>query len=271
MNPAPAHIRVLSVVACALGTMLAWAAAPPLAGDVAPPGVWTLVAVDSGGVPWPEVPVQVGVADDGVTLLVDTGCERFMAIASRPSDGGTLDRRSASDRSCEGDRALAESVVRPVFVELEGIEVVAGRVVVRGAGRVLVFAPEASPEAAGIAGTPSVASSDRLDSTRFARAVDAAATNGARWVQDPVLVALLFVDEPSTGRTTIVRQDLSTDASTVVRFWFDGLRDDSVQARWYEVRLALDAGGTWRIEAARRAVRCARGSVTEVLVAGLCP
>lgn len=247
------------------------AAAPPLAADVAPPGVWNLVRADDATDPWPRVDVQLGVADDGVTVLVDTGCERFMAVASRDRSGVALDRRSSSSLRCEGDRAAAEATVAPVLADLDTIEVLAGRLHVRGAGRVLVYALDALPAPSGVPGTPPVASSDRLDPSRFAAAVDASAANGAHWVRDPLQVALLFVDDASTARTTIVRDELPGDATTVVRFWFGGLRDDAVRARWFEVRLERGPDDAWRVAAARRAALCARGDAADALVAGRCP
>jgi hypothetical protein len=151
------------------------------------------------------------------------------------------------------------------------IDLVAGRLRVRGAGRTLVYEPAWEPEPAGVPGAPRVASSHRLDTTRFAAAVDASAANGARWVRDPVRVALLFVDEPSTVRTTIVREGRPGGAEAVVRVWLDGLGDDATRARWYELRLERAAGGAWYVGSARRAVACSRGARTDALVAGRCP
>ncbi len=263
--------RRVAVSTVVLAVSVVLAAPPPLAADVAPPGVWNLVQVDGASDPWPDVDVQLGVADDGVTVLVDTGCERFMAVATRDRSGVSLDRTSSSRLACDGDHAAAEATVAPVLADLDAIEVLAGRLYVRGAGRVLVFAPDAPPSSSGVPGAPPVASSDRLDPSRFAAAVDASAANGAHWVRDPVQVAQLFVDDASTVRTTIVRDELPGGAATVVRFWFDGLRDDAVRARWFEVRLERGDDDAWRVASARRAALCARGDVTDVLVAGLCP
>lgn len=247
------------------------AAAPPLAGDVAPPGVWTLAEVDGAPTPWPDVTVQLGIAADGVTVLVDTGCDRFMAVASNVDSAPALERGPSSGMACDGDRAAAEAAVAPVLADVDAIEVVAGRLQIRGAGRVLVYAPAWEPESAAIPGVPRVASSDRLDPSRFAAAVDASAAHGAHWVRDPVQVALLFVDEASTDHTMVVRDALQGGAATNVRFWFGGLLDDATRARWFEVRLERSGDGAWRVVAARRAAVCARGEVTDVLVAGLCP
>jgi hypothetical protein len=143
--------------------------------------------------------------------------------------------------------------------------------VIRGVGRVLVFVPGAPPTPAGVPGAPPVASSDRLDPTRFGAVVDASAANGADWVRDPLWVALLFVDEGSTQRTALVRDDGSDAAATTVRLWFDGLRDDAIRARWYEVRLEADPDGVWRVASARRAVVCGRPGGADQAVAGRCP
>lgn len=255
------------------GTLMAVArsAEPPLLPDVAPPGVWTLQRVDGTSDPWPDAMVQLGVADDGVTVLVDTGCDRFLAVVSLAGRRPVLDTRTRSDLRCEGDRAAAEAAVAPVLADVEAIDVLAGRLVIRGAGRVLVFAPEAAPTSAGVPGAPPVASSDRLDPTRFDAVIDASASSGAAWVRDPLWVALLFVDADSTRRTTIVRDEGGDDAATTVRFWFDGLLDDAVRARWYDVRLERDADGVWRVASASRAVVCARPGTADEAVAGRCP
>jgi hypothetical protein len=123
-----------------------------------------------------------------------------------------------------------------------------------------------------VPGAPRIASADRLDPTRFAAAVDASSANGSSWVRDPVRVALLFVDEPSTARTTIVREEGPGGSETVVRVWLDGVEGDATRARWYEVRLERVAGGgAWHVASARRAGLCSRGERTDALVAGRCP
>ena len=244
---------------------------PPLLADVAPPGVWTLAELDGASEPWPAASVQLGVADDGVTVLVDTGCDRFMAVASLDGARPVLEKEASSDLRCDGDRAAAEAVVAPVLADVEAIDVLAGRLVIRGAGHVLVFAPESPPMSAGVPGAPPVASSDRLDPTRFDAVVDASASNGAGWVHDPLWVALLFVDEASTHRSAIVRDEGADDGATTVRLWFDGMQDDSIRAHWYEVRLQRDVDGVWRVASARRAVVCGRPGVADEAVAGICP
>lgn len=250
---------------------IAEGAAPPLLPDVAPPGVWTLQEVDGSSDPWPDATVQLGVADDGVTLLVDSGCDRFLAVVSFDGGRPVLETRARSDLRCEGDRAAAEAIVAPVVADVEAIDVLAGRLVIRGAGRVLAFAPEAPPTPAGVPGAPPVASSDRLDPTRFDAVVDASASSGAAWVQDPLWVALLFVDAGSTRRTTIVRDEGSDDATATVRLWFDGLLDDAIRARWFEVHLERDDDAVWRVASARRAVVCGRPGMADEAVAGRCP
>jgi heat shock protein HslJ len=264
---------VWSTAAClaTLATVVAQAAPPPLLDDVAPPGVWTLAEVDGAAKPWPDTTVQLGVAGDGATILVDTGCERFMATAVRTRREVTLEHGPGSELSCQGDRAAAEATVAPVLADLEAFDVVAGRLHVQGAGRTLVYEPAWEPDSAGVPGAPRLASSDRLDPSRFEAAVQAASANGASWVRDPVQVALLFVDEPSTGRTAIVREDRPDGPETLVRVWLDGLGDDATRARWYEVRLDRVAHGAWHVASARRAGVCFRGERTGALVAGRCP
>jgi heat shock protein HslJ len=258
-----------AMVLAVLMTALSFAAPPPLASDVLPPGVWTLVAVDGAPSPWPAATVQIGVADDGTTLLVDAGCTRIMATASRTRAGLALEIATRSGFSCDGDRAAADAVVLPALERPERVEVVAGRLIVEGAGARLAYAPEAPPANAGLAGAPPVASSDRLDPSRFAPIVAASAANGALWVRDPLQVALLFASMPSSGRTAVVREDVPAGDATVVRLWFDGLPDDRLRGRWFEVRLARTDDGAWQVVAGRQASACAGGD--DELVAGRCP
>ena len=263
---------VVTVLAClAVGGVpgAALAAPPPLAPDALPPGVWNLVAVDGGPAPWSDAAVQIGVADDGTTLIGDAGCTRFMATASRTRAGFGLEFATRSDFACDGDRAAADAVVLPALERPEHVEVVAGRVVVEGAGVRLAYAPAAPPLPAGVPGAPPVASSDRLDPSRFAPILAASAANGALWVRDPLQVALLFASMPSTGRTTIVREDVPAGDATVVRLWFDDLPGDAVRGRWFELRLEPNAAGAWQVVAGRQASACAGGS--DHLVAGRCP
>lgn len=264
------HAMVLAALLAASG-FAAWviAAPPPLAPDALPPGVWTLVGVGDGPDPWPGAAVQLGVADDGTTVLVDAGCTRSIATAARDRTGFALELATRSGFACDGDRAAADAVVLPVLEDLEHVEVIAGRLHVRGAGLVLVYEPDAPPVDAGVPGAPPVASSDRLDPTRFAPILDASAANGAPWVRDPVQVALLFASTPSTGRTAIVREDAPGGGATVVRLWFDALPGGTVRGRWFEVHLAHGDDGTWRIVAGRQASACAGADGSSV--AGRCP
>ena len=265
--PTAAHRHAIALVAILATTALA--APPPLAPDALPPGTWNLVAVDGGPPPWSGAAVQIGVADDGTTLIGDAGCTRFMATASRTRSGFGLEIATRSDFACDGDRAAADAVVRPALERPEHVEVVAGRLVVRGAGVRLEYAPAAPPASAGIPGAPPVASSDRLDPSRFAPILAASAANGALWVRDPLQVALLFASMPSTGRTAIVREDLPAGDATVVRLWFDDLPGDALRGRWFELRLERTRSGAWQVIAARQASACTSGDGR--LVAGGCP
>lgn len=263
-----AFARTALLVACSLAATAA-AAPPPLAPDALPPGVWSLVGVGDGPNPWPGATVQLGVADDGTTVLVDAGCTRSLATAVRARTGVVLEFATRSGFSCDGDRASADAVVMSVLEDLEDAEVIAGRLHVRGGGLRLVYAPAAPPTDPGVGGAPPVASSDRLDPARFAPILDASAANGALWVRDPLQVALLFASQPSTGRTAVVREDAPGGAATVVRLWFAALSDDAVVGRWFEVDLAQGDEGAWRIVAGRRASVCQ--GVEGALVAGRCP
>lgn len=268
-NLAARHGFALVSVLAAVMLAAALAAPPALAPDALPPGIWNLVGVDDGPNPWPGTALQLGVADDGTTVLVDAGCTRSMATAARDRAGIVLDVATRSTFECAGDRAAADPVVGPVFDDLEGIEVIAGRLHVHGAGRLLVYAPDAPPSDPGPAGAPPVASSDRLDPTRFAPIIAASASNGALWVHDPLQVALLFASQPSTGQTTIVRADAPGGGATVVRLWFDGLPGDAMRGRWFELHLRLGEDGAWQVVAGRQATACA--GTDGPLVAGRCP
>ena len=88
-------------------------------------------------------------------------------------------------------------------------------------------------------------------------------------MRDPLQVALLFASQPSTGRTVVVRDDAPGGTATIVRLWFDGLSEDAVAGRWFEVDLAQGDDGAWRVVAGRQASACR--SEEGALVAGRCP
>jgi heat shock protein HslJ len=246
-------------------------AAPPLldTGPL-PPGAWRLVGLDAEPNPWPRVEVTLVVSDDGTTVSGSNGCNGFQGEVAGTADALELGPLAQTLRACAGDEATAEAIVSRVLGTARSAGLVAGRLYVRGAGRMLVYAPADEPEDAGMPGAPPVASSQALDPTRFVPIIDASAASRAAWVRDPLQVALLFVATESTERSTVVRHD-TRDGATTVRLWFDGLRDDSVRALWFEVDLERGADGAWRIVAARQAYHCARGDVTDELVGGLCP
>jgi heat shock protein HslJ len=252
----------------------ALAAPPLLAPGPLPAGAWRLVGLDAGPTPWPHVAITLEVGDDGRTVFGSLGCNTFGGEASGTAEALDLGPLAQTLRACAGDEGTAEAIVARVLDAATRADLIAGRLVVRGAGRALVYAPATVPEDAGVPGAPPLASFDRLDPTRFAAAVDASAANRAAWVRDPLQVALLFVDTPSSGRTTVVREDVGggeDPGATVVRMWFDGQLDDALRARWFEVALTRGADGAWRIDAARQAAWCARGDGSDELVAGTCP
>ncbi|MDF1523062.1 MAG: META domain-containing protein [Trueperaceae bacterium] len=262
-----------TLLALALGAA-ALAAPPLLAPGPLPVGAWRLVGLDEGPTPWPHLAVTLEVGEDGRTVFGSLGCNTFRGEATGNADALDLGPLAQTLRACAGDEGTAEAIVARVLDAATRADLIAGRLVVRGAGRALIYAPMAAPEDAGVPGAPPLASFDRLDPSRFAAAVDASAANRAAWVRDPLQVALLFIDTPSSGRTTVVREDVGDGEdpdATVVRMWFDGLLDDAVLARWFEVALARGADGAWRVDAARQATWCARGDVTDALVAGVCP
>lgn len=246
-------------------------AAPPLldTGPL-PPGAWRLVGLDADPNPWPRVDVTFVVSEDGATVSGTNGCNSFQGEAAGTADALVLGPLATTRRACAGDEATAEAIVTRVLSATTRADLVAGRLYVRGAGRMLVYAPAGVPEDPGVPGAPPVASSQALDPSRFAPIIETSAASRAAWVRDPLQVALLFVATESTGRSTVVRQDV-TDGATIVRLWFDGFEDDAVRALWFELDLERGTDGAWRIVSGRQATWCARGDVTDVLVGGLCP
>lgn len=266
---------VLAVLgAAALGaavlTTTALAAPPLLDTGPLPPGDWRLVGLDADPNPWPRVEVTLVVSEDGATVSGSNGCNTFQGEIAGTPDALALGPLAQTLRACAGDEATAEAIVTRVLNAASRADLIAGRLYVRGSGRMLVYAPAGDPEDPGVAGAPPLASSQALDPARFAPIVEASAASRAAWVRDPLQVALLFVATESTGRSTVVRQD-AADGATTVRLWFDGLQDDAVRALWFEVDLERGEDGAWRIASGRQATWCARGDVTEVLVGGLCP
>lgn len=258
------------VLAAVLALAAAHAAPPLLATGPLPPGAWTLVGLDADANPWPRVDVTLEVADDGRTISGSTGCNGFFGEVAGSADALEVGPLAQTLRACAGDEGTAEAIVARVLGNATRADLVAGRLYVRGSGRMLVYAPTGDPVDADVPGAPALASSDRLDPARFAPIVEASAANRAAWVRDPLQVALLFVDTPSSGRSAVVRADTAPDATTV-RVWFDGLEDDSVRALWFAIDLERGADGAWRVVSGQRASWCARGDVTDVLVAGVCP
>lgn len=250
---------------------LALAAAPLLDTGPLPRGEWRLIGVDDDVDPWPRVEVTLEVDEDGRGFAGSTGCNRFSGEAGGTADDLDLGVLALTRRACMGDEANAEAIVSRVLGAAERADLIAGRLLVRGASRTLAYAPVSPPVDPGISGAPPVTSSDPLDPTRFAATLEASAANRAAWVRDPLQVALLFVDEPSSGSTTVVREDTASGEASRVVVWFDDQPDDSVRATWFEVRLDRGADDVWRIASGERAFWCRRGEVTDELVGGLCP
>ncbi len=260
----------LAVLGAAALTATALAAPPLLDTGPLPAGAWHLVGLDADPNPWPRVEVTLVVSEDGTTVSGSNGCNTFQGEIGGTADALELGPLATTRRFCEGDEATAEAIVARVLGATTRADLVAGRLYVRGAGRMLVYAPAGDPEDPGVQGAPPVASSQALDPARFAPIVDASAASRAAWVRDPLQVALLFVATESTGSSTVVRQD-AADGVTTVRMWFDRLLDDSLRGLWFEVDLERGTDGAWRIVSGRQATWCARGDVTDVLVGGLCP
>lgn len=263
-----AHLTLLGCIT--LGP-LALAAAPLLDTGPLPRGDWRLIGVDDDVDPWPRVEVTLEIDEDGRGFAGSTGCNRFTGEAGGTAGNLDLGVLALTRRACMGDEANAEAIVSRVLGAAERADLISGRLLVRGASRTLAYAPVSTPVDPGISGAPPVTSSEPLDPTRFAVALEASAANRAAWVRDPLQVALLFVDEPSSGTTTVVREDAAGGEATRVVVWFDDQSDDSVRATWFEVRLARGDDGAWRIASGERAFWCRRGEVTDELVGGLCP
>ena len=246
-------------------------AAPPLldTGPL-PPGAWSLIGLDADPNPWPRVEVTFVVSEDGRTVSGSNGCNTFEGEVAGTAAALELGPLAQTLRACAGDEANAEAIVTRVLGAATRADLIAGRLYLRGAGRMLVYGPAGEPEDPGVTDAPPVASSQALDPARFAPIIEASAASRATWVRDPLQVALLFVATESSARSTVVRQDVAEGATTV-RLWFDGLQDDSVRALWFEVDLERGPDGAWRIASGRQATWCARGDVTDVLVGGLCP
>ena len=255
--------------AAALGAT-ALAAPPLLDTGPLPPGAWRLVGLDADPNPWPRLEVTLVVHDDSATVSGSNGCNTFQGEVGGTADALELGPLAQTLRACAGDEATAEAIVTRVLDGATRADLIAGRLYLRGAGRMLVYAPAGDPEDPGVQGAPPVASTQALDPARFAPILEASAASRAAWVRDPLQVALLFVATESSGRSTVVRED-AAEGSTTVRLWFDELADDAVRALWFEVDLERGPDGAWRIASGRQASVCARGDVTDVLVAGLCP
>ena len=260
----------LAVLVAASLSATALAAPPLLDTGPLPPGAWRLIGLDADPNPWPRVEVTFVVSDDGATVSGSNGCNTFQGEVAGTADALELGPLATTLRACAGDEATAEAIVARVLGAATRADLVAGRLYLRGAGRMLVYAPAGEPEDPGVAGAPPVGSSQALDPSRFAAIVDASAASRAAWVRDPLQVALLFVATESTGSSTVVRQD-AADGVTTVRLWFDRLLDDSLRGLWFEIDLERGSDGAWRIASGRQATWCARGDVTDVLVGGLCP
>ncbi len=79
------------------------------------------------------------------------------------------------------------------------------------------------------------------------------------WERDLAKITdeFLAIPEQETGSRSF--QATSSGDSAYVTLLIDGLADDSVRARRYELALARRADGTWRIESARWVQRCHEG------------
>jgi hypothetical protein len=93
--------------------------------------------------------------------------------------------------------------------------------------------------------------------------VDAFNANAERvdepWERDLAKITdeFLAIREPESGSRSF--QATSSGDSADVSLLIDGLADDSIRARRYELTLTRRPDGTWRIDSARWAQRCHEG------------
>ena len=98
--------------------------------------------------------------------------------------------------------------------------------------------------------------------------------NGDAWSRSPVATATRFLrldEEPEAARTSIVvRTDGESAREATITATLSGLRDDSVQAVRYVLRLRRSDDGRWKLVSARRTQRCARGRGHQRFSSELC-
>ena len=96
---------------------------------------------------------------------------------------------------------------------------------------------------------------------------------GDAWTRSPLLTASQFLgpaDAEAGAAALVVAPHGEGAKETTVTATLDRLRDASVQAVRYVLRLRRDDDGSWRLASARRTQRCARGRGHRDFSAELC-
>ena len=90
------------------------------------------------------------------------------------------------------------------------------------------------------------------------------------WERDIALVTAEFVgrNETETGNSSY--QGTSNGSTATTSLLLDGLSDDSVRARRYDLNLSRRPDGTWRIRSARWSQRCQLGRGHQAFTPELC-
>lgn len=112
-----------------------------------------------------------------------------------------------------------------------------------------------------------------LETDAFNSLLEAAREAGEPWVENPLWIALAFLEDLEGQAVGIVKADTAAEAPagstvTVIR---DGRPDDSVRAVWNEFHLTRDERGAWSLAEVYEAYRCRRGEQTERFTGDLCP
>jgi hypothetical protein len=90
------------------------------------------------------------------------------------------------------------------------------------------------------------------------------------WERDIALVTAEFVRRDETEAGSSSYQGTSNGGTATTSLVLDGLFDDSVRARRYDLTLSRRPDGTWRIDTARWAQRCQPGRGHQAFTPALC-
>ena len=90
------------------------------------------------------------------------------------------------------------------------------------------------------------------------------------WERDIALVTAEYVQRDETEAGSSSYQGTANGDSATTSLVLDGLFDDSVRARRYDLTLSRRSDGTWRIDSARWAQRCQPGRGHQSFTPELC-